>query len=128
MKVAGVDGKFDEIIVRVRFEEEKLCELSIMSAPKPTTKQMTTAAAPSPTPLVPVQPPVAPGQPAIVSGQTSAPTRAFLPPAKPFKCTKCGGTNHMARYCRWRRRIEPGGSVRSQFNLLHKPHKIELVP
>ena len=37
MKVAGVDGKFDEILVRAQFEEAKLRELSVTSAPKPTS-------------------------------------------------------------------------------------------
>ena len=95
MKVAGVDGKFDEILVKARFEEVKLRELGTASTstPKPE-KQLTTA--------------VAPGQPSDASSQPSAPAKVSQPSTRPFKCSKCGGTNHIAKYCRWRGRSEPG--------------------
>ena len=95
MKVAGVDGKFDEILVKARFEEVKLRELGTASTstPKPE-KQLTTA--------------VAPGQPSDASGQPSAPAKVSQPSTRPFKCSKCGSTNHIAKYCRWRGRSEPG--------------------
>ena len=79
IKVAGVDGKFDEILVKARFEEAKLRELSAMSTTK-SERQLS---------------------------QSSASTKAIQPSAKPFECTKCGGTNHSARYCRMKGRFEP---------------------
>ena len=87
MKVAGVDGKFDKILVKARFEEVKLRELGTASTstPKPE-KQLTTA--------------VAPGQPSDA--------KVSQPSTRPFKCSKCGGTNHIVKYCRWRGRSEPG--------------------
>ena len=30
------------------------------------------------------------------------------PLTKSTKCLKCGGTNHLAKHCRWRGRAEPG--------------------
>ena len=92
MKVAGVDGKFNEILVKARFEEAKLRELSAASTVSTTStpqpgKQATTVVAP---------------------GQSSVPVKGPQPSTKSFKCTKCGGTNHTAKYCRWRGRSEPG--------------------
>lgn len=37
-------------------------------------------------------------------GQPSDPSK---PSAKSFECTKCGGTNHNPKYCRWKGRSDP---------------------
>ena len=82
IKVAGVDGKLDEILVKARFEEAKLRELSAMSTPKPEKRL-------------------------VEASQSSASTRSPQPSVKPFECTKCGGTNHSAKYCRMKGISDP---------------------
>ena len=85
-KVAGVDGKFDEILVKARFEEAKLRDLK----PLPSTDK------PDSRPI-----------PSVGSDSGGVPPRPTLGQNRSFKCTKCGGTNHTAKYCRWRGRASP---------------------
>ena len=86
---------FNEILVKARFEEVKLCELGTAgtSMPKPE-KQLTTM--------------VVPGQPSDAQVNNPQLPRVSQPSTRSFKCSKYGSTNHIAKYCRWKDRSEPG--------------------
>ena len=83
-KVAGTEGGFDEVLVKARFEEAKLRDLSQKQPPRKPTESPPSRA------VHPVKPLI---QPADRS--------------KLLECRMCGGTNHIAKYCRWRGRSEP---------------------
>ena len=78
MKVDGVDGKFDEILVKACFEKAKLRELSAASVLKP--EMQLTAPVPGP-PLL--------HQVSLLRRQVKLgfPQKTYQPSAKPFKCT-----------------------------------------
>ena len=82
-KVAGTEGGFEELLVKARFEEAKLRDLGPSKKPSE----------PSATPVRPA-----------ASPRPSQPTSERRPL---LECTRCGGTNHTARYCRYRGRAEP---------------------
>ena len=108
MKVAGVDGKFDEILVKARFEEAKLRELSAASTVSTTStpqpgKQATTAVAPGP---------------------SSVPIKGPQPSTKSFKCrvqiilpSIAGGGVDLSQ-----------GKPEELVRQLRKPPRIELEP
>ena len=82
-KVAGTEGEFEALLVKARFEEAKLRDLG------PSKKSSESTATP---------------------GHSTGPPKPSQPTShrKPLlECTKCGGTNHTARYCRYRGRAEP---------------------
>ena len=82
-KVAGTEGGFEELLVKARFEEAKLCDLG---------------------------PPKKPSESPTTSGLSTGPPKQSQPVSecKPLlECTKFGGTNHTARYCHYRGRAEP---------------------
>ena len=80
-KVAGTDGKFEEILVKARFEEAKFLDLG-QSAPNSAAQR-----------------PVEQSTPA---NQSTVAQRQSSPPSRTMKCSKYGGTNHIAKHCRWR--------------------------
>ena len=73
--------------MKARLEEAKLRDLSPQSTVQKSTEHPT---------------PVATASQSVVLSKQSQ------PPGKTLKCTKCGGTNHSAKYCQWRGRAEPG--------------------
>ena len=82
-KVAGTEGGFEELLIKPRFEEAKLRDLGQSKKPSESS------ATPGRSTGLPK-----PSQPAS--------DRKLL-----LECTKCGGTNHTAWYCRYRGRAEP---------------------
>ena len=82
-KVAGTEGGFEELLIKARFEEAKLRDLG---------------------------PSMKPSESPATSGRSTGPPKQSQPVGERrplLECTKCGGTNHTARYCRWRGRAEP---------------------
>ena len=110
-KVAGTEGGFEELLIKARFEEAKLRDLG---PPKKPSESPTTS----------------------TSGRSTGPPKQSQPVSerKPLlECTKCGGTNHTARYCRYRGRAEPveargagrGGSRNGSVRALVPPKEDE---
>ena len=82
-KVAGAEGGFEELLDKARFEEAKLRDLDPSKKPsEPSATPVRPAASPRPS-------------------QPTSKRRHLL------ECTRCGGTNHTARYCRYWGRAEP---------------------
>ena len=82
-----MEGGFDEVLVKVRFEEAKLRDLN----PKPLSQKPSES---SP-------------HPAVTFAKQPSTARSSTEQPKLLECKKCGGTNHTAKYCRWRGRAEP---------------------
>ena len=96
-KVAGGDGGFDEALVKARFEEAKVRDLNPKSSirnSKPSNESTNKS---------------------VTFAKQQSTDRSKL-----LECKRCGGTNHIAKFCRSRGRAEPaearGGSSRSQEN------------
>ena len=79
-KVASTDGKFEEILVKARFEEAKLCDLGQSASNSMAQK------------------------PVEQSNQSTVAQRQ----SRTVKCSKCGSTNYIAKHRRWQGRAEPG--------------------
>ena len=86
-KVAGTEGGFDEVFVKARFEEAKLQDLSPKQQPR--------------------KPQGAPTSPAVTFAKPQSTEQSSSDRPKLLECKKCGGTNHTAKYCRWRGHAEP---------------------
>lgn len=84
-KVAGVEGDFEQLLVKARFEEAKLKEFSS------TTQRRVTVAPPQ-------------NKPAAGNQAATAPRVGGL------RCDVCGSTQHLKRRCPYRHRGAPGES------------------